>query len=1485
MKRQQFELPIHQLFEAQAEASPSAVAAVFKQEQLTYDSLNRRANQLAHYLRRLGVGPEAIVALHSERSLEMLIALFAVLKTGAAYLPLNREYSPQRLSQILKETVAPIVITREQLSWQPPDSKLRVIALDAERESISSESDHNPDNLTEIDNLAYVIYTSGTTGTPKGVMVTHRGLTNHSLDIARQYALQNDDRVLQFAAPSFDVAAEEIFPTLLSGAAIILRTDEMLSSPGGFGSAAEEMGVTVMNLPASYWREWVDQLSNADEHVPSTLRLLVVGSEKVPTATYAAWRKIVGDNVRCVNAYGLTETTITSTIHDPAEPVADQYCLPIGRPIANTHAYVLDEDLRPVASGTPGELCIGGAGLARGYLALPALTAEKFIPDPVSAEPGARLYKTGDSVRLLPDGNLEFLGRLDRQVKVRGFRIEPGEVESVIAQHPAIARAVVTDHIDSSGNTRLIAYVIQSAKNVVGAIESEQLSQWQLIHDDEVSNQVSASQDPTLNISGWNSSYDGLPISEAEMREWVDDSVGRILSQHPDRILEIGCGTGLLLLRLAPHCASFLGTDFSRVGLAHIQKQLEERPMPHVSLLERSAENFEGFEENSFDAIVLNSVIQYFPTADYLVRVLEGATRVLTPGGVIFVGDVRSLPLLPAFHASVELQKADAQLSTEQLSQRIRMRVAHEEELVIDPEFFFALKRRLPKISHVEVMPKRARHLNEMSKFRYNAIIHAGEPAPLFAVDEPVDWNNRRLSMDEVRKLLVERETLVITDVPNARIATDVRLVELLNRPERPATVAELKKSLRDVETGVEPEDFRTLADELGYQVELSFARHGSDGRYDVSFRRRASSELFPFPQAPAVSEPSSYTNNPLLDKQAQQFVPELMNFAKAQLPAYMVPSTFVLLDKLPLTTNGKIDYRALPVPENIRTKTEGDVPAPRTRTEILLAEIWQEVLDVDQVGINDNFFDCGGHSLRALRVLSRVRQSFKVELSLTDIFITPTLAGFAALIDRKQLESTTDDEDESSNVPQLKPIPRDDSALPLSFAQEAMWAFEQSSNTNPYNIPVAWRLEGPLDAEALKRALNEVLNRHEVLRMRFVSRAGHVVQIPEQAANLQLPYADLRDLAEVERQARLEQERHAEARERFDLEHGPLIRGRLLRLADEEHVLLLTLHVLAGDAASVAILKGEAAMLYQAFVNGQPSPLSQLPVQYADYAAWQREWLQGKALEEQVSYWRQQLGESPPVLDFPPDKRLPTNGKYLGADHRYPVDEVPMILAAGLVEALNALSRSHNVTLYMTLLAAFKALLFRYTQQPAIIVGTPISGRTRKETEILIGLFVNNLAIRSDLSDDQTFDELLKQVREATMGAFTHQDLPYEKLVDELRLGPDRSHIPLFQAMFILQNARPAALRASKGINLKLSTIFGMSELTKYDLSVTVVEMPGDYNGWIQYRSDLFDAATIVQLAGNYRELLADVAANPERRLGELLPSLKGISAKGAPQ
>ena len=457
-------LCVHQLFEAQARNTPEAVAAVFEDQQLTYRELNCRANLVARYLRKLGVGPDVLVGLCVERSLEIFVGILAILKAGGAYLPLDPTYPDKRLSAILSEAQLRVLLTQRHLISRFPEHAGPVIFLDNELASVVEEGEDYDDLGIEMtpDSLAYVIFTSGSTGKPKGVLIPHVSLVNHSTAMARYYDLRPGDRVLQFASLGFDVAAEEVFPTWLSGAAVVLWPLAFGAAPvKNFLEFIEQQEMTVLNLPAPYWQEWVSELERL--RFPPKVRLVVVGSDKVSAEKFAIWKKQIGERVRLCNAYGPTEATITATIYEPGGNLQSSTtdCVPIGRPIANTEAYVLDQGLNLVPVGVPGELHIAGAGLARGYLNRPELTAERFIANPFCAEPGARIYKTGDLVRYLPDGNLEYLGRIDNQVKLRGFRIELGEIEAVIRQHPRVQDAAVIVREDAPGDRRLVAYVVQ----------------------------------------------------------------------------------------------------------------------------------------------------------------------------------------------------------------------------------------------------------------------------------------------------------------------------------------------------------------------------------------------------------------------------------------------------------------------------------------------------------------------------------------------------------------------------------------------------------------------------------------------------------------------------------------------------------------------------------------------------------------------------------------------------------------------------------------------------------------------------------------------------------------------------------------------------------------------------------------------------------------------------------------------------------------
>ena len=1053
---------IQELFEAQVRQTPGAVAVVFEDQQLTYQELNCRANQLAHYLRKLRVKPEVPVGICMERSAEMIVGLLGILKTGGAYVPLDPTYPKERLAFMLRETQAPVLLTQKRLVRELPEQGGRVVCLDEEWEVIAQESVANLDSGSTSDDLAYVIYTSGSTGKPKGVSVIHRGVVR-LVKNQTYVTLNSEDVFLQFAPLSFDASTFEIWACLLNGAKLVVFPP-YTPSLGELGEVVKRSQVTTLWLTSALFQLMVE------DHIETFrgVKQLLAGGDVLSVPHVKKFLQEI-PGCRLVNGYGPTENTTFTCCYRMTTPEQVGNSVSIGGPISNTRVYILDSRLAPVPIGVPGELLVGGDGLARSYFDNPELTAETFIPNPFGNDPGARLYKTGDLARWLPNGNIEFLGRLDYQVKIRGFRIEPGEVEAVLSQHPAVRQTVVMTREEAPG-------------------------------------------DPSAPLPS------GLSLR-------VEDRAGK---------------------------------------------------------------------------------------------------------------------------------------------------------------------------------------------------------------------------------------RLVAYVVPNQEQA------------------------------------------------------------FTVSGLRR---------------------------------------FLKEKLPDYMVPSVFVTLEAFPLTLNGKVDRRALPAPDPTRPELDESFVAPRTPVEEVLAGIWGEVLGVKRIGIYDNFFGLGGHSLLATQVISRACNTFHAELPLRSLFESPTIAALAG-----RIEAVCRTE-QGLQVPPLRPVSREES-LPLSFAQQRLWFLDQwSPGSSVYNIPAAFHLTGPLNRVALEQSLNEIIRRHEMLRTSFSSIAGQLVQSIRPALRLTLPVADLSFLSEAEREFEALRLASEEARLPFDLAEAPLLRASVLRLAEEDHVLLFTIHHIVSDGWSMGVLFRELSALYDAFSIGKPSPLPELPIQYADFAVWQRQRLQGRALDSQLGYWKKQLADAPTALEFPTDRPRSAAQTLHGARQS-------VVLSQALTNRLKILSRQESVTLFVSLLAAFQTLLYRYTEHDDIVVGTPIAGRNRTEIEGLIGFFVNTLVLRTDLSGDPTFRELLRRVWKVVLEAYTHQDLPFEKLVEELHPERNFGRSPLFQVMFVLQNVPMATLRLT---GLSVTAFEVDSETAKFDLTLSMVEEAGSLRGSVEYNTELFDGATIGRMMGHLQTLLEGIAANPDRRLSNL--------------
>jgi amino acid adenylation domain-containing protein/FkbM family methyltransferase len=1055
---------VDQLFAAQAGRRPQAVAVEYDGERLSYRQLDRAANRLAHHLLARGAGPGTRVGLCLERCPAMIVAMLAILKAGAAYVPLDPVHPPRRLAWILADSRAPVLITRRELAARLDLAGVAVVCLDsgAEGAAIARRRAAAPPRRPAAGELAYVIYTSGSTGTPKGVGVPHLAISRLVCN-ADYVQIQEDDRVAQAANASFDAATFEIWAPLLHGARVVGMAKEVALAPRQFAAQLAARGVTALFLTTALFNQVAREVPAAF----AGLRTVLFGGEAVDPA---AVRLVLaaGPPQRLLHVYGPTESTTFATWHTVRQVAEGARTIPIGRPIANTRIHLVDAEGQPRPIGVPGEIWIGGDGLARGYEGRPEATAEKFVPGALGGPPGSRLYRTGDLARLLADGSVEFLGRLDHQVKVRGFRVELGEIEAGLTAHPSIREAVVVAG-DAPGDRRLAAYVVP----VTGA----------------------AGADPAA-----------------------------------------------------------------------------------------------GFDVSSLRAFL--------------------------------------------------------------------------------------------------------------------------------------------------------RETL----------------------------------------------------------------------------------------------------------------------------PEHMVPAVIVALPALPLNANGKVDRAALP--EAVATRAAGCKPfvPPRTPCEEIVAGLFAELLGV-AAGADDDFFELGGHSLLATRLATRIRRDLGVELPLRTFFETPSVRAVAAAVEAALRSGGGGGEAAAAAhppVPAIVPLAEASrrQPQPLSFAQQRLWYLVRFDRaTLLYNVEALVRLRGRLDTAALRRAFAAVVRRHGVLRTRFVDAAGAPAQVVGAPWAPPLPVADLSALPAVPRQAELARQAAAEVVRLFDLERGPLLRCRLFRLAAGENALVFTLHHVVADGWSVGVLLREVSTLYQAFTQGLPSPLPELPIQYVDFAVWQRRWLAGEALRAPLAYWREQLRDLA-VPDLPTDRPRPALPSERGAS-------IDFLVPAPLADRLRELSGRERCTPFMTVLAAFQTLIHRWCGHDDVSLGTTVAGRDRLEVEDLIGFFVNTLVVRTSLAGDPSFRDLLARVRGAALGAYAHQELPFDKLVEELRPAREAGlgSTPLFRLFFSLHEVpAPAAV---PGLSLAIERIDrGISFL---DLSLMLNRTAAGLHGYLEYSRDLFDGATARRLAGYLRALLEAIVEAPGERLSRL--------------
>ncbi|HEY9841736.1 MAG TPA: amino acid adenylation domain-containing protein, partial [Candidatus Obscuribacterales bacterium] len=1008
---------VHRLFEEQTARTPDRTALLWADQRLSYRELNEKANQLAHFLHGQGLGPGMLAGICLERSPDLIAGLLAILKLGAAYVPIDPDYPADRIAWILADAAPALVLSRQSLATRHGLSGL-VVDLDAQDVEIARQPLNSPEFTPG--ELSHVIYTSGSTGRPKGVAIRHSSTTALCQWALGVYSTEELRGVLASTSICFDLSVFEIFVPLSGGGSVVLVQD-ILELP----SCTARSEISLINTVPSA----IAQVLKLGA-IPASVRTINLAGEPLKTELVSQlYRRTSATKV--YDLYGPSEDTTYSTfvLRAPDRPPS------IGRPIANTRVYLLDQQLNPVPIGVPGELHLGGAGLAQGYLNRPELTAEKFIPDPFGPpDRPERLYKTGDLARYLPDGNVEFLGRIDHQVKLRGFRIELGEIEALLVQHPDVRDAVVLCRGEAEHKS-LIAYLVPDTSAASAELESEQVEQWQALYQETYSQNAAA--EPGSDFKGWNSSYTGQPIPIGDMRQWRDATVERILSFKPVKAYEIGCGTGLLLAKIAPSCESYLASDFSAAVVEAVSDLKHRLPgLDRVETIQRRADDFTGITPQAFDTVIINSVIQYFPSAAYLLEVLRQALEATTSGGGIFIGDVRNLDLLQAFHASVTLAKAQGTESSAEIHQQVQLRVQREEELCLAPGFFYSLPALIPGIRQVEVLHKHGRFRNELNCFRYDVILHLGE-AP--GQNQPVSWLDWEpsFSLEDLPSLYVQSSgVLGIRNIPNARVQQAVQASELLANASdqvQPDSLTAHHETLKQTDSlGYEPEDFWQLGETLNCRVKVCVSL--VPDCFSVVFSQTDMLDVFQNAKSEDFTPDAlmDLANQPVRGKVSARLVPRLKAALAEKLPEYMIPGRFVVLDSFPLTPNGKIDRKALPDPDKSREQAGSEYVAPSTPEQSLLCELFAEVLELDRVGIHDNFFDLGGHSLLATQLAARIREQLQVELPLRKLFEAPTVARLADGI--QKLRGQT-----GQALPAMQAVSHP-GPLRLSCAQERMW-------------------------------------------------------------------------------------------------------------------------------------------------------------------------------------------------------------------------------------------------------------------------------------------------------------------------------------------------------------------------------------------------------------------------------------------------------------
>ncbi|WP_108832297.1 non-ribosomal peptide synthetase [Actinomyces sp. Marseille-P3109] len=1428
---------IHLPIERQAVASPDAVAVRSLLGNVTFQELNEQANAIAWELKRQGVGPETFVGVSTERSPAMVSAVLGILKAGGAYLPIGTTLPTDRVAEMVASTCTQIIlVSGTSHEWATPPG-VRLIKVDVVTRTPSLDVQRNPTPVATADNSAYVIFTSGSTGRPKGVQVTHRPVHNLICWCRASYGFSASDVGFCVTSLDFDLSVFDIFGVLGAGGSIYVADYLEQRDPELQLRVLLDEGITYWNsVPGTLYRV-LDVLNDRGPLTTTdALRLVYLSGDFTPLDLPDRLHALA-PCAQLVSLGGATEATVWSNHHDVVEVDPAWRSIPYGRPIANARYYVLDDVLEPCRPGTEGDLYIGGEVLALGYAGAPGLSASHFVSDPFGPA-GARMYRTGDRASYFEDGIIAIHGRADGQVKIRGFRVELGEIEHALNHLPDIAHAIVSVPKDEYGERQVIAHVVPDYQAITGSSDvAQHVVDWEVVYDQGYDSE--SNNELGEDYSLWTSSYTGEPIHVDDMREWRDAIVERILASAPERVLEIGVGTGLILSKIAPYVGSYHGTDVSSVAIARLTRLKTAMPWStRVELSHQPADDPTGLP-TSLDAIVINSVVQYFPHADYLREVLDTYWSRLAPGGVLVIGDVRRRWTYRTFQTAVQHARAP-HARPEELMAAVMQAEFLEKELLVDPEFFVDWASVFDNAT-VDVRLKDVGFVNELSRHRYDVLVHKakGQSPLIDAANLPtVKWNG---DMTILRSLLasVEEPAVIIRSLADATMHNEISLARSVGTEE-------------SADPGVPSVDrvaLRTACRNMGWHAVLTPAPEGIDLIDIVLVRAERGAALLTHGFRPRTGA-LRLVNNPSMAKAVGELPARTRDGLAKILPGYMIPSAVIPIPSVPLTENGKIDRAAL---RNL-APSAGSLDQNATEIEAQIARIYESVLGLSSVSLEDNFFEIGGHSLLATRVASRVREEFGVEVPIRLIFDAPTVREFASHLSRL-------------HAGHERVIPQNRTALtPASYAQRRLWFLDRFEGPSPtYVIPFSLRLRGPVDREAMRAAVVDVVSRHEALRTVFVEREGNVYQQVLDIEVCHVPWTEQAVSAD-----QLSEALSRAARMPFSLDRDLPIRADYMILRPDDAVLLLSLHHIAADGWSLPNLSRDLSHAYKARRAGFAPQWEPLPVQYADYSLWQQRVLKqdgpGSVRDQQLDYWREALRDLPDELPIRWDHPRPDVSTFQGRT-------VPVELSHDQVTRLRRLCLLTGSTMSMALHASLAAVLSRLGAGDDVPLGAPIAGRTDESLEPLVGFFVNTWVARVSLANDPTLMELLERVKRQSLDAYANQDIPFEYLVDELNPSRSTAHHPLFQVCLALQNN----LRPQFDIpGLEVTHEPVEMRVARFDLFFNLFEEVdsdglASVRGEVEYSTDILEPETVARLIGAWKTLLDTWLASPDTPLSSL--------------